>query len=64
MKKYIVSILIVIIMLFCVISIHNSFSNLLQNLGLNYSTSNLLSYIFILLVSALIYSINPHLWNK
>lgn len=55
MKKYITSTLIVIIIFFCAISIWTSFTEFLQNLGVNYSTSNFLGYMFILILSMLIY---------
>lgn len=55
MKKYITAILIVIIIFFCVVSIWTSFTDFLQNLGVSYSASNFLGYIFILILSMLIY---------
>lgn len=55
MKKYITAILIVIIIFFCAVSIWTSFTEFLQNLGVNYSISNFLGYIFILILSILIY---------
>jgi hypothetical protein len=55
MKKYVTAILIVIIIFFCVVSIWAYFTDFLQNLGVSYSVSNFLGYIFILILSALIY---------
>lgn len=55
MKKYIIAFFTVIIIFFCVVSICSYSTELFQILGLNYNTSNLLSYIFILILSILIY---------